>query len=531
VGKTDWGFAVAEAKGRGTTDLIMQIPLELKHEHRMTLAATATLTGVGLPLAQGRFQLADADATVKASLATVSAALKGTLNRVPVTLDWQQPLTGDDPWTANLQGAGDAALWDGLAGVAVSRYAHGPLAVVGQVDGAGNATLAATLTDTALAVDLINWQKPAGAEARLDLGIDAKTGLYSFDYAGQAERLQGVLGRDAAGDLKTLTITEGRIGRSQVQGALSRDGEGRYVGQFTSSGLDLSGLLQGDDTPKADKSPRTWGWTSLPPMQIEARVAQLWLDTDAAPATATEFSVVAGSQGVERVVLRGMLPDAKGFAANIFPDDNSKGQDLQLLVTAHDAGLFLRTLGLYPNIGGGELELAARLPRTGAINAEGSLRISAFSLMRAPTLARLLSVASLTGPLNLLTGQGIAFDGLYAEWSLSDADILTIRKGLMAGTSLGLQAEGTVNLDSDTLDLNGAIVPVYVLSNVIGSIPILGDILTNNQKEGLIAMRYRMRGPMRDPNISVNPLTVLTPGFLRGFFDIFKTPPPAADTP
>ena len=98
----------------------------------------------------------------------------------------------------------------------------------------------------------------------------------------------------------------------------------------------------------------------------------------------------------------------------------------------------------------------------------------------------------------------------------------------MAGTSLGLQAEGTVDLANDTLDLNGAVVPIYVLSNVIGNIPILGNILTNNQTEGLIAMRYKMRGPMNDPNISVNPLTVLTPGFLRGFFDIFKSAPPSA---
>ncbi len=532
VRKTTWGFPPEAVAGSGTTDLAMHIPLELKHEHRMTLDATAKLSGVGLPLAGGRFRLMDADALVKASLLSVSAEITGKMNGVPVTVDWLQPLKGADSWTASLRGSGDAALWDSLAGVEVSRYASGPLAVAGQVDGAGNVTLRAALTDAALAIPVINWQKAAGEAASLDLGFDVKKNLYRFDYTGKAEQMRGTLMRDAAGDLQNLTLAEGRIGRSQMQGEISKQNTGEYKGKFTAAGLDVSGLIGPDATPKPEKKLRTWGWTSLPPMQIEARIANLWLDKDAAPATATELSLSAAGKGLERVVLRGLLPEAKGFAVNIFPDANSQHEDLRLLATAEDAGIFLRTLGLYQNIRGGKLELAARLPRTGTVNADGTLRISAFSLMRAPVLARLLSVASLTGPLNLLTGQGIAFDGLYAEWSLLEDDRLKIRKGLMAGTALGLQAEGTVNLAEDTFDLNGAIVPVYVLSNVIGNIPILGDILTNNQKEGLIAMRYQMRGPMEDPNISVNPLTVLTPGFLRGFFDIFKAaPPPDAPQP
>jgi len=33
-----------------------------------------------------------------------------------------------------------------------------------------------------------------------------------------------------------------------------------------------------------------------------------------------------------------------------------------------------------------------------------------------------------------------------------------------------------------------------------------------------------MRGALRDPAVTVNPLAALTPGFLRGVFGIFDTP-------
>jgi hypothetical protein len=37
----------------------------------------------------------------------------------------------------------------------------------------------------------------------------------------------------------------------------------------------------------------------------------------------------------------------------------------------------------------------------------------------------------------------------------------------------------------------------------------------------VFAASYALRGPLDDPAVSVNPLTALTPGFLRGLFGIF----------
>jgi hypothetical protein len=94
----------------------------------------------------------------------------------------------------------------------------------------------------------------------------------------------------------------------------------------------------------------------------------------------------------------------------------------------------------------------------------------------------------------------------------------------MTGSSLGLHATGDMNPSANTVNLEGAILPAYMLTNVVGSIPIIGDLLTLGKSEGLIAMRYTARGKLDDPSVSVNPLSALTPGFLRRFFDIFDAP-------
>jgi hypothetical protein len=42
--------------------------------------------------------------------------------------------------------------------------------------------------------------------------------------------------------------------------------------------------------------------------------------------------------------------------------------------------------------------------------------------------------------------------------------------------------------------------------------------LTGGEGEGLLAVTYHMTGDLGDPEVSVNPLSALAPGFLRGLF-------------
>ena len=50
----------------------------------------------------------------------------------------------------------------------------------------------------------------------------------------------------------------------------------------------------------------------------------------------------------------------------------------------------------------------------------------------------------------------------------------------------------------------------------------IGAILTR-PGEGLIGFNFRLQGPMGTARVSVNPLSVLTPGMFR---ELFRRPPP-----
>src|SRR3546814_5483913 len=86
------------------------------------------------------------------------------------------------------------------------------------------------------------------------------------------------------------------------------------------------------------------------------------------------------------------------------------------------------------------------------------------------------------------------------------------------GASLGLTAKGNIDFDRDAIDLTGVVVPAYSINNFLSKIPLLGTILTGGEGEGLISVVYTVDGPTDDPDVSVNPLSALTPGFLRNIF-------------
>jgi hypothetical protein len=65
------------------------------------------------------------------------------------------------------------------------------------------------------------------------------------------------------------------------------------------------------------------------------------------------------------------------------------------------------------------------------------------------------------------------------------------------------------------------LVPAYSVNRILGKIPLLGPILTGGEGEGLLAVTYQMAGELDDPEVSVNPLSVLAPGFLRTLFSGF----------
>jgi uncharacterized protein YhdP len=196
-----------------------------------------------------------------------------------------------------------------------------------------------------------------------------------------------------------------------------------------------------------------------------------------------------------------------------------------LSATTNDAGAALMAFGLTDTLRGGRLTIEGSGNRAGSefLNS-GKILIKEFKVVNAPILGRILSLSSPGGLLDALAGEGIAFTRFESQFEYNDT-ILRLRDGKTNGTSLGLTFEGDINHAArpNTAVIKGTVVPLFAaVNNILSNIPLVGNILG---KDGLLAFNYKASGPIKDPEVTVNPLSALTPGFLRdSLFDNSAVP-------
>lgn len=189
-------------------------------------------------------------------------------------------------------------------------------------------------------------------------------------------------------------------------------------------------------------------------------------------------------------------------------------------VTSPDGGGVLKAFGLFDNMVGGEMTVRAAIEnRSPASPVSGKLVVADYQIVKAPLLARLLSVAALTGIGDLLRGEGISFSNLDMPFLLAEGKF-EIQEMRAHGTALGITANGAVDRDRDTLALEGTIVPIYAFNSMFSNVPVLGQILSPERGGGVFAATYSMTGPIDEPEVVVNPLAALAPGVLRNLFNI-----------
>ncbi len=194
-------------------------------------------------------------------------------------------------------------------------------------------------------------------------------------------------------------------------------------------------------------------------------------------------------------------------------------QQPHLSLRTNDLGSVLRALNTYDNLIGGKVTLTGRhAPEKRGIKTK--LHAAEFTVQQAPVVAHVLAAASLHGLTNLLSNNGLKFANLNADMTLYD-DRLTIKRSKAHGGSLGVTARGDITYQTGDLDLRGTIIPAYLLNSILGQVPVV-NLLVGGKGQGLVAVNYHLTGDLAKPHVSVNPISALTPGFLRGVFGLLK---------
>ena len=132
--------------------------------------------------------------------------------------------------------------------------------------------------------------------------------------------------------------------------------------------------------------------------------------------------------------------------------------------------------------------------------------------------AKILSLADLRGLFDALSNEGIFFDLLEINFTIT-ANELKIDEVFINGPSLSMLMDGYFHHESKLISLKGDLIPAKMLNSLISKIPVVGDILVGDQKkgEGVFGVNFRIKGKPGDIKTTVNPLKTATPRFITRY--------------
>ncbi len=468
-----------------------------------------------MPVAALKADLERARIDVKVDKKHVSVSGGGSLDSQPATFDFEQRFSDRDPvetvyrLRTTVDEGGRARL-----GFDLAPFVTGPVeidvAATEYRDKTAEYAVKAGLGASGVRLGPLGWEKPAGEpawlEATIRSGLEGVFHASSISAAGPGLEFAG-RGRFDTGDGKLIeaSLERLRLGeRTELAVQVAPMSDGTLSVQAKGASIDLSRFLDGNDgeTPAQHDG-----------LAIRLDVDRAWVGGDT-PLHGLGAQVRLEGERVSEAAAEARTANGRAVSLSLGPDAGKRA----LKVDAEDAGALLAALGWYRNMRGGLLRLSAGGPAGTLDGYEGSLVVKDFRIKDAPVLTRLLAAASLTGIGDALSSDsGLGFERLETPLKIRDRRV-GIGPGRAFGRSIGVTFRGEFDRDRKTVALNGVVVPVYFVNRVLGSIPLIGDLLTGGEGEGLFAANYELYGPVDRPRTKVNPLTALAPGFLRGLF-------------
>ena len=150
-----------------------------------------------------------------------------------------------------------------------------------------------------------------------------------------------------------------------------------------------------------------------------------------------------------------------------------------------------------------------------------TLKIYDFRLKELPTLTKILTLASLQGIADILSGEGIGFSDFEMNFKTQN-NLITIEEIYAIGPAISILMEGYIEKNK-LISLKGSLVPATTINKAIGSIPILGNILVGSKTgEGVFGVSFKIKGPPKNLETSVNPIKTLTPRFITRTLERIK---------
>jgi len=225
--------------------------------------------------------------------------------------------------------------------------------------------------------------------------------------------------------------------------------------------------------------------------------------------TVSNFSMISfvNKGSYDKLILKGNFSDDELIEMSIYQVDKNKKT---LQVISDRARPFIKNFDFIKGFEGGKLEYESTISEG---DTSSNLIITNFKVSKIPALAQLLTLASLRGIADTLSGEGVRFDSFEMKSNNKD-NVINIEDALAFGPAVSILLDGYVD-KGKTVSLSGTLVPATKLNSIIASIPLIGDILVGKKTgEGVIGVSFKMKGPPKNIKTTVNPIKTLTPRFI-----------------
>lgn len=514
------GNAVGELKF--TMPLLADLPIE-----KVDIKAKAKLTNIKIPKAFGDYDVTKGNLELDITMFGLKGAGTIELKGTKASLAWIENfgVRGKRSSEFKLKARLDDAARKRL-GVELSTFMRGPADVSFTLKGSGTdlneAHVVADLTKTTLFRKPIGWISPGGGKASASLKMKFIKGgaidIEGLEVVSKARKIfaAGKLSIDAQGEVSSFNLPKIRLGAlNQYSASGNRSPSGSLNVVVKGASFDARPIIQ-NALKRDKKAPGSTKKNNKGTVRISASFDKVYaFNKQVFKNFTTKFTSVGDS--IVEIKTSAVSGNKKSFR---FDFGEKAGSPYNLVIASKDAGATLKAFNLYSKVQQGRLVLNAKISPAGSGRpSTGNLKIKQFDIANDDRLKGLTqTVVNNDEQIKEIFRDSVSFSSFKMPFKIT-GNQLVIGDSILKGVVLGASGRGVIDTRTNGLNIEGTLIPIYAVNSIVGKIPLLGTILVGRKGEGVFGVTFSLRGTTAKPRFSINPASVLAPGFLRQFFE------------
>jgi len=204
------------------------------------------------------------------------------------------------------------------------------------------------------------------------------------------------------------------------------------------------------------------------------------------------------------------------FELSILPNNNG---NKQIYISSRNAGQFFYAQKISKDMSGGNLIGKGTFRKFDDYDL--TIKVKDFSINKDAKFYNLILTSRLLDIFSLLQNNQDEFN--YLELPVQKkGKIFNIDHAMMLGGTVAFSFKGEANPSQKTAKINGTYGPLYLFEKNFNEVPFLKELFGKNVEESLLAADFKVVKNDNKTDFIFNPLSILTPGKTRNFFDIWE---------